>query len=228
MLHRRLLCDDSKGLGDSLNEIEPNGEEGLQVISKHILQFGKGYQASFKRKETQNGIYASLMNFYTRTSSLPHNQDHYKKDFQEDFLKLKNSNKFFTQIDTRKLNEGNINQFNFHQLPPNVILITLMYNNDSSILVRFAHLYEMNEHPIYSSLVKLNFHGLFPLLEIQEISEMQLSGVSLKRDIQELHWGIDNRNKEERNKRTEVRDDEEKKGIFTISCMEIKTFMIKI
>ena len=36
MIHRRLFRDDGRGVGEALNEVEPNGE-GINFWTKHVL-----------------------------------------------------------------------------------------------------------------------------------------------------------------------------------------------
>ncbi|CAM6054442.1 unnamed protein product, partial [Sphagnum tenellum] len=70
-----------------------------------------------------------------------------------------------------------VSQFSFvaGDIPSSVIIPTLQDLGKGRVLFRLAHLFEVDEDKVHSSVVKLDIQALFPSLKINNITEMQLT-----------------------------------------------------
>ena len=166
MLHRRLLVDDHWGVGEALNEMAYG--KGLVARGKHYLLFDFDKEEANRRTRLlANELYGQhLITF----------DDHTKK--------------------LKTLSTTTIS------LPTNVNLLTLekiSQNKDPFVenlyLVRFEHLFDIDEHPVLSLPVKIPFkafiEGYFNA-EIKTVQETTLGGNRFKDDAleQRFQWNV--------------------------------------
>lgn len=64
MIHRRLLMDDARGVGEALNETEIDGKGLIQKV-RHFVVFGDGYRQ--KQMENDQKVSISLIDSATAT-----------------------------------------------------------------------------------------------------------------------------------------------------------------
>ncbi|KAL6222262.1 hypothetical protein ACLB2K_005654 [Fragaria x ananassa] len=151
MLHRRLLVDDGRGVGEALDEtvcISNNTCQGLTVRGNYYMsinQFGDGAQW---RCTTGQEVYSPLLLAFTHENMENWNASHVTKGSVMD---------------------------SSYSLPPNVALITLQELDGGSVLLRLAHLYEADEAPQYSTLEKVELKKMLTGKKVKELKEMSLS-----------------------------------------------------
>jgi len=78
-------------------------------------------------------------------------------------------------------------------LPPNVQLVTLNWWNQTSVLIRLAHQFGIDEDAELSKPVKLDLHDLFKVRKIKSINERGLTGTISRGDVlqRRIAWRVD-------------------------------------
>ncbi|XP_071709987.1 alpha-mannosidase At3g26720 isoform X1 [Rutidosis leptorrhynchoides] len=203
MLHRRLLYDDGKGVGEVLNETicVQNDCKGLVVQGKYYIRIDPiGDGAKWRRTFGQE-IYSPLLLAFA----------------EQDGDDWKNSHvSFFSMIDES------------YSLPNNTAIITLQELENGKVLLRLAHLYEVGEDKDYSSIASVELKKLFPNRKINKVTEMNLSG-NQERDEMErkkLKWSVKDSSEAKKIVRGGSVDPE--KLVVELGPMEIRTFFIDL
>ncbi|XP_074275154.1 putative alpha-mannosidase At5g13980 [Silene latifolia] len=149
MLHRRLLRDDGKGVGEALNEEVCTPEcIGLTVQGKLYFRIDPLGEGAKWRRSFGQQLYSPFLLAFS----------------EQDDDKWQNSHEpSFTAIDPS------------YSFPENVALITLQELADGKVLVRLAHLYEVGEDKELSSMANVDLKRLFPTKEIGKVVETSLS-----------------------------------------------------
>ncbi|XP_058121283.1 lysosomal alpha-mannosidase-like [Anopheles ziemanni] len=201
MVHRRLLRDDRFGVGEALNETQYG--TGLVARGKIFLLFGQ-YTNSISQRPTQ----AAKERFLQNKIHLP-------------------SWVFIAPANVFSLEEYNSvfgKNFTFlsHSLPPHVHLLTLEPWKDSTVLVRFEHLFEKGEDNEFSLAVQIDLQHLFNNKTIASLRETTLAGNQWKEDVHRMEYGL--KRKASKSSQNNHEDDR-----FTIELqpMEIRTFIIR-
>ncbi|XP_058821108.1 lysosomal alpha-mannosidase-like isoform X2 [Topomyia yanbarensis] len=167
MVHRRLLHDDAFGVDEALDE-QAYGK-GLVARGKHYVIFGSKKTSSptlqARERFLQNQILLPNWVFLSDTTNFQY------EDWQKRF------NNIYSALSL--------------SLPLNVNLMTFEPWKENSLLVRFEHLLEKDEDPIYSKPVRFNLQDIFRSLSIEEISETTLAGNQWKEDSKRLQFKPD-------------------------------------
>ncbi|CAI9110953.1 OLC1v1011064C1 [Oldenlandia corymbosa var. corymbosa] len=198
MLHRRILFDDGRGVGEALDERVCAGAtcQGLTVRGNYyasINQVGAG--ARWRRTAGQE-IYSPLVVAYTQENSGEWKASYKKKG---------------TAMDPN------------YSLPPNVAMITLQVLNDGSVLIRLAHLYEAGEDAEYSVLAKVDIRSMFSGKRIKSIKEMSLSANQLRSEMKTKVWKVEG---DGENTDPPIRGGPLSSYIVELGPMEIRTFVL--
>lgn len=166
MLHRRMITDDGRGVGEALDETVcvNNTCNGLTVRGKYYLSINQlGAGAQWRRTLGQQ-IYSPILLAFTHENAEEWKAAHMTKA---------------TVMDPN------------YSLPFNVALITLQELDDGNVLLRLAHPYEAGEDAIYSALAKVELKKMFAKKMIKIIKEMSLSANQNKSDMKKMTWKVE-------------------------------------
>ncbi|TYZ68389.1 hypothetical protein PybrP1_003372 [[Pythium] brassicae (nom. inval.)] len=170
MVHRRLLADDGKGVGENLNETE-----------------------SFYNTETMNQSTRGLIvrgSFFVNIDSAAEGMRS---------LRAKMEKQFFTPLVAFRKpvpasGGGKVPWLTVNEFPENVGLTTLEARSASCVMVRLTHLYAIDEHATLSQPARVDFAKLFAVRNgaISEAIELLLTGVaplaSRGREAHSMKW----------------------------------------
>ncbi|XP_024378993.1 alpha-mannosidase At3g26720 isoform X1 [Physcomitrium patens] len=203
MLHRRLLYDDHRGVGEALNETVcgSNGRcEGLTVLGSLYININPSEEASQWRRIKGQQILMPL---------------------QLAFSVLEDGNK-------EVLHSPKFSAFKSgYELPQNVALITLQELDDRQVLLRLANIFEVDESEQLSKMATVYLPDIFPNLKIKDVVELSLSANQKKSHMKKLTWTVEGNEKVQKNilrGRPLGRDDTS----VEIAPMEIRTFLITL
>ncbi|XP_014491294.1 probable alpha-mannosidase At5g13980 isoform X1 [Vigna radiata var. radiata] len=202
MVHRRLLLDDSKGVAEALNETDCVGGDcrGLTVQGKYYYRIDPLGEGAKWRRTFGQEIYSPLLLAFA------------EKDDKDEWM---NSHVLtFSGIDSS------------YALPDNIAIITLQELEDGRVLLRLAHLYEIEEDKDLSVTATVELKKLFPGRKIKEVKEMNLSANQERTEMEKkrLHWKVEGSNGNRHVSRGGPVDPKELK--VELSPMEIRTFII--
>lgn len=158
MVHRRLLHDDAFGVEEPLNEFAFG--QGLVARGKHYVMFGskKSTSPTLQARERFLQNQVLLPNWIFLSDVTKYKYEDWQKRFNNIYSALSLS------------------------LPLNVNLLTFELWKENSILVRFEHLLEKGEDPMYSKSVRFNLQDIFRSLSIEEVRETTLAANQWKEE----------------------------------------------
>ncbi|KAH9770254.1 alpha-mannosidase [Citrus sinensis] len=203
MLHRRLVADDNRGVSEALNETVCVFDkcEGLTIIGKYYLRIDPVGEAAKWRRSFGQEIYSPFLLAFTEQDG-----DHWANSHLATY----------SAMDTT------------YVLPDNVALITLQELDSGKVLLRLAHLYEIEEDTDLSVMSSVELKKVFPKKKISKVTEMNLSA-NQERAVMEkkrLVWRVEGSSKEQP---TAVRGSpvDPAKLVVELAPMEIRTFVIE-
>ncbi|KZV46140.1 Fatty acid hydroxylase superfamily isoform 2 [Dorcoceras hygrometricum] len=203
MLHRRILKDDSKGVGETLNETVCVDKtcEGLTVRGNYYISINKLGAGARWRRTTGQEIYSPLLLAFSHENS-----EYWKSSY-------------LTTATTMDAN---------YSLPLNVALITLQDLVDGSVLLRLAHLYEAGEDPDYSTLAKVELKRMFSGKKIKMIKETSLSANQAKSEMKRMTWVVKDEFGAEAAAAAPIRGGPVDMSSLTVELgpMEVRTFLL--
>ncbi|XP_044502287.1 alpha-mannosidase At3g26720-like isoform X3 [Mangifera indica] len=202
MLHRRLIYDDKRGVGEVLNETVcvQNECEGLTVQGKFYLKIDQLGEGAKWRRTAGQEIYSPLLLAFAE---------------QEGENWMNSHVATFSGIDPS------------YSLPNNVAIITLQELDNGKVLLRLAHLYETGEDKDYSVMTSVELKKLFPDKKISKLTEMNLSANQERSAMEKrrLAWKVD-RSAEAEGKVVRGGPVDPSKLVVELAPMEIRTYLI--
>ncbi|KAM0950051.1 putative alpha-mannosidase [Dioscorea sansibarensis] len=200
MLHRRILFDDGRGVGEALDETVCVKDvcQGLTTRGNYYLGINQSGNGSQWRRTAGQEIHSPLLLAFSLQSEGDWKSSHILKG---------------TQMDPG------------YSLPPNVALITLEDLNDGTLLLRLAHLYEAGEDIQYSKLAKVELKKMFANKTIRSLTETSLSANQNKSAMKRMSWRVEG---DTGNAPTPLRGGPVSNAtlIVELGPMEIRTFLL--
>ncbi|KAJ4728881.1 Alpha-mannosidase [Melia azedarach] len=203
MLHRRLIQDDGRGVGEALNETVCVVDKcaGLTVVGKYYLRIDPLGEGAKWRRSFGQEIYSPFLLAFT----------------EQDGDNWANSHvTTFSGIDPS------------YVLPDNVAIITLQELDNGKVLLRLAHLYEVGEDKDLSVISNVELKKVFPNKKIKKVTEMNLSANQERAEMEKkrLVWKVEGSSETEP---TVVRGRpvDPKTLVVELSPMEIRTLVIE-
>jgi lysosomal alpha-mannosidase len=160
MVHRRLLCDDLRGVKEPLNETAYG--EGLVVRGKQLLIVEAPATSALVHRVSAQNMYMHPLATY---SLIQQTYADYSAAYRQTWSAL---------TDT---------------LPLNVHLLTLDQLGSKDYLVRVEHYFELNEDALYSDPVTIDLQSIFKSIgTISHTVELTLGANLPLADLQRLNW----------------------------------------
>eukprot|EP00520_Triparma_pacifica_P000419 CAMPEP_0118651598 /NCGR_PEP_ID=MMETSP0785-20121206/10870_1 /TAXON_ID=91992 /ORGANISM="Bolidomonas pacifica, Strain CCMP 1866" /LENGTH=1069 /DNA_ID=CAMNT_0006544059 /DNA_START=1283 /DNA_END=4492 /DNA_ORIENTATION=+ len=209
MVQRRLVADDSRGVGEPLDETTggvtpypPYGEaervgEGVVIKGKHRIVVGEGNDGAKIARKQMDAMFSPAVPLFATAAS-------------KDTVSLDG----FTAMGGSAL-------------PEQLAMITLakIHGSDNVFMVRLAHQYGVGEDKELSAPVKVDLGDVLPFgMEMEKWEETTLTGNQGRKEWEEkrLKW------KGENEGRGETGRDKDDGNVIQINPMEIRTFKIKV
>ncbi|PSS00466.1 Alpha-mannosidase, light subunit like [Actinidia chinensis var. chinensis] len=201
MLHRRMIFDDGRGVGEALDETVCAGDkcEGLTVRGNYYISINQLGAGSRWRRTTGQEVYSPILLAFAHEKLEDWTASHLVKA---------------TTMDPN------------YNLPLNVALITLQELDDGSVLLRLAHLYEAGEDAEYSTLAKVELKKMFAGKAIKEVKEMSLSANQEKSQMKKMTWKVEG---DKGGEPAAIRGGPVDSSTLVVELgpMEIRTFLLK-
>lgn len=206
MLHRRLLNDDSRGVGETLNEevCVLDDCKGLMVQGKFYFRIDlRGGGAKWRRTLGQE-IYSPLLLAFSEEEG---------------------DNLMSSRITTFSAMDQS------YSLPNNIAVITLQELQSGKVLLRLAHLYETGEDKDHSVVTGVELKKLFSGKKIIKVTEMTLSGNQEREEMEKtrLDWKVEKEEDDDGEEESIVVRGgavDPVKLVVELAPMEIRTFIV--
>ncbi|KAF8400068.1 hypothetical protein HHK36_015943 [Tetracentron sinense] len=200
MLHRRLLHDDARGVGEALNE----------EVCVHVECAGLTIQGKFYLRIDPLGEGAKWRRTVGQESYSP---------FLLAFTEQDGDNWMSSHVPTYSGMDPS------YSLPDNIAMITLQELEDGKVLLRLAHLYEIGEDKDLSVMASVELKKLFWNKKISKVTETSLSANQerAKMEKNRLVWKVEGSSGSKVVKGGPV---DPAKLVVELGPMEIRTFII--
>ncbi|KAL7642128.1 UNVERIFIED_CONTAM: hypothetical protein RMT77_006688 [Armadillidium vulgare] len=200
MVHRRLLHDDAKGVGEALNEVAFG--EGLVARGRHVI-----LHSDFATDDCDFGC-----QYRTRAEEL----------FLRPILTFSDPSTFNPRTNGTSKKSGLT-----APLPSNLRLLTLEpWEPQGTWLLRIENFYQVDESS-QSQTIDFDIGDLFTDWTITNIQELTLGANAFKDEIERIKWGESLKNDEKKSSKR-VESGTDASAIFSFTPMQIRTFLIQV
>jgi lysosomal alpha-mannosidase len=170
MVHRRILYDDSLGVGEPINETAYG--KGLVVRGRHFLIVEPPESSALYHRPAAQSLFMSPISTYA-LPNVPY--ANYSNNYRQTWSALTES------------------------LPYNVHLLTFDQWTSKVFLLRIEHYFELNEDGKYSKPVQVDLQVLFNTLgKINDLVELTLGGNLPLDQMKRLVWKTNNNESSDR------------------------------
>ncbi|KAG6574660.1 Lysosomal alpha-mannosidase [Phytophthora cinnamomi] len=154
MVHRRLLADDGKGVGEHLNETE------------------SVFDSTTKKQVTKGLVVRG--NFYINVDSAEDGMRSLRSKMESQFFRPLTAYRKPVASDVK----AKVPWLTVGEFPPNVGLTTVQELSKQCLMVRLSHLYAVEEHATLSKPATVDFSALFSVKNsvVSEVTELVLTG----------------------------------------------------
>jgi len=200
MIHRRLLKDDGRGVGEPLNETQyvtpylskPQGQhygKGLVVRGQHWLSFEAPKRAAKSWRPLMDRVYMAPAPFFGAQG------------------------KPFAAVEKA--------------LPPNLEIVTLAPWDQKTLLLRIAHQFGLSEDEELSKPVSLDLGSLFAGAQITSVSERGLGATITKDELESrrIDWKVEGNRSDGWGHSAQTVPVE---GATTFGPLQIRTFLVQL
>uniref|UniRef100_UPI00398EEB12 lysosomal alpha-mannosidase n=1 Tax=Pristiophorus japonicus TaxID=55135 RepID=UPI00398EEB12 len=160
MVHRRLLHDDDRGVGEALSEPGYDGR-GLVVRGRHLVFVDTVEASAELHRLHAEAEHMAPWAVLAEGPAAPYSSS---PSHVAEFSALK------------------------EELPHSLHLLTLAQWDSQSVLLRLEHQFEKGESSVYSKPVTVDLANLFSAFEITSVEEMSLGFNQRKDDMSRLTW----------------------------------------
>ncbi|XP_075438214.1 lysosomal alpha-mannosidase-like, partial [Ascaphus truei] len=160
MVHRRLLYDDNRGVGEALLESGAHGE-GIVVRGRHLVLLDTPRGAADLHRTLALQEYLSPQIILAQGAGVPYTQ-------------ARSPQKQFSALHT--------------PLPQNAHLLTLALRYPQTVLLRLENPFQGHESDNYSRPVTVNLETLFSTLSLSDFEETTLAANQERSKVKRLQW----------------------------------------
>lgn len=201
MVHRRLLEDDNKGVGEHLNETETFYDPALKKeVTKGLVVRGNVF---INVADPQNGIQKLRSKMEDR--------------FYRPLIALRK--KSASDVDAK------VPWLTIKEFPVNVGLTSLIELSKECLMIRLSHLFSVDEHATLSKPVSVDFAKLFAVNTgvLNEVTELSLTGVwDQTPSTDTLEWITEDQNEDI----YESKPFPLQGSVVELQAMEVRTFRV--
>jgi hypothetical protein len=215
MVHRRILADDGRGVGEPLNEtmggILPDGTrlgEGLVITGIHYVSIVNADDAYDYARPLQDSVFQPVVPFFTPYSAVT---DNVELESYNAIAKFQNS-----------FGAGQYRLQSNVQFPINVELMTVQVWDNDQVLIRVSHQFGVNEGSVYNVPATVDLQSVFSV-QITSVTELSLTANQPVGAHKPLVWNTTS--VENTNSRVRVPLDGTS---VTLNPLEIRTFVLKL
>ncbi|KAL5505251.1 hypothetical protein EMCRGX_G006653 [Ephydatia muelleri] len=194
MVHRRLLCDDWRGVDQPLNETGATGR-GLVITGRHMAVLDTiGNSPSLHRLLAKTIMLPPIYAFTPSSQSYSDYGKYYNPTASRSLYCGLLSSSCSSRCALASSPSCSIVYAGLAQsLPPQVHLLTLQLISPKTLLLRLEHQYQLDEPP-YNKSVTISLSNMFTGFSVVSATELVLGANENIDNVQRLKWNVNGDN----------------------------------